>query len=112
MNELTMSLHMPGIKLQSKQCANKGLMGPVKANIHLSKKNRLALVFYDSLGVICTNLITKETMVNVTYFRTALGRLVSLFEKKMPNVAAGGRFFFWDNAHVNTAAIVQNVSRQ
>jgi hypothetical protein len=55
--------------------------------------NRLALVFFDSQGVICTNLVTKETVVNVTYFRTALDRLVNLFENKMPNVAARGVSF-------------------
>jgi hypothetical protein len=51
-------------------------------------------------------------MVNLTYIRIELSRLVNLLEKNMPNMAAGGGYFYWDNAHVHTAAIVQDVSRR
>jgi hypothetical protein len=66
MKELAKSLHMPETKMQSEQCAKKGQMGPVKAKNHLYKINRPALDSFDLQDVICTNLVPKETMANVT----------------------------------------------
>jgi hypothetical protein len=38
--------------------------------------------------------------------------LMNLLEKKIPSFAAGDRFFYWNNAHVHPAAIVQDGSRR
>jgi hypothetical protein len=107
-----MSLHRPKAKQQSRKCINKGQRGPVQEQVHASKEKRLVLVFFDSQAILYTKNITKETMVNLTYIRIELSRLVNLLKKKMPNMAAGGGYFYWDNAHVHTAAIVRDVSRR
>jgi hypothetical protein len=38
--------------------------------------NNLALVFFDTQGIIYINLVPKETMVNATYIRILQYRLV------------------------------------
>jgi hypothetical protein len=112
MDELAVSLQMPKTKQQSGKYAKKGQRGPVQEQVHASKEKRLVLIFFDSQAVLYTKHIPKETMVNLTYIRIELSRLVNLLEKKMPNMAAGGGYFYWDNAHVHAAAIVQDVSRR
>jgi hypothetical protein len=76
-DELSVSFHTPETQQHSKQSANKGQKGPVKAKVHGSRTKSLAMVIFDSQVKIYTNNVPKETMVNPEYIRIALYRLVN-----------------------------------
>jgi hypothetical protein len=52
MDELSVSLHMSETKQQSEQCTKKAQRCPAYTKVHVSKKKKLALAFFDSQGII------------------------------------------------------------
>jgi len=108
MDETMVSYHTPETKKQSKQWVKKGLPGPIKAKVHASRTKQMVLAFFDSKGLIYTNIVPRGTTVNSAYILKALAAFLKHFRKKRPALAAGDWFFHWDNAPVHSAAVVQN----
>jgi hypothetical protein len=59
-NIVTMiSHHTPETKKQSKQWIKKGQPGPLKARVHASQTKQMILAFFDSKGLIYTNIVPR-----------------------------------------------------
>ena len=108
MDETMVSYHTPTTKRQSMQWIPKGQPGPIKAKVQASRTKQMVLAFFDSRGLIYTNIVPRGTPVNAAYIVKALAVFWKKLKKKRPQMAAGDWFFHWDNAPVHTAAIVQD----
>ena len=108
MDETMISYHTPEMKKQSKQWVLKGRPGPIKARVHASRTKQMVLAFFDSKGLIYTNIVPRGASVNSDYIVKALGSFLKNFRKKRPKMAARDWWFHWDNAPVHTATVVQN----
>jgi histone-lysine N-methyltransferase SETMAR len=107
MDETMVSYHTPETKKQSKQWIKKGQPGPIKARVHASRTKQMLLAFFDSKGLIYTNIVPRGSMVNATYIVKALGTFMQHLKKKRPAMVSQEWFFHWDNAPVHTAAVVK-----
>ncbi len=72
MNESAVSFHTPETKQQSKQWLVKGMPGLIKAIFHATRKNQMALAFFDAKGLIYTNFVSRGKTVNAAYIIEAL----------------------------------------
>ncbi len=108
MDETMVSFHTPETKRQSRQWIKKGQPGPIKAKVHASRTKQMVLAFFDSKGLIYTNIVPRGTTVNAAYIVKALATFMKKFKEKRPQMAAGDWFFHWDNAPVHTAAMVKD----
>jgi len=100
------SFHNSETKQQSKPWLEKGLTGPVKAKLHLTRTKQMVIAFFSNKSLLYTSLMPRETMVNTNYIMEALCRFMKISKQKRVITAAGERFFHWDNAPVHTAAVV------
>jgi hypothetical protein len=107
MDETMVSYHTPETKKQSKQWVEKGQPGPIKARVHASRTKQMLLAFFDSKGLIYTNIVPRGTMVNANYIVKALGTFMQHLKKKRPEMVPREWFFHWDNVPVHTAAVVK-----
>jgi histone-lysine N-methyltransferase SETMAR len=67
----------------------------------------MLLAFFDSKGLIYTNIVPRGSMVNANYIVKALGTFMQHLKKKRPEMVSREWFFHWDNAPVHTAAVVK-----
>ena len=108
MDETMVSYHTPTTKRQSMQWIPKGQPGPIKAKVQASRTKQMVLAFFDSRGLIYTNIVPRGTPVNAAYIVKALAVFWKKLKEKRPQMAAGDWFFHWDDAPVHTAAIFQD----
>jgi hypothetical protein len=69
---------MSKTKQLSKQLAIEAQLGHFKSKVHSSRSKMMILVIFDLQCAIYTNHVPKRTIVNATYFRTALCRFVKV----------------------------------
>ena len=105
MNKSAVSFFTPETKQKSKQWLKKGLSGPVKAKLHLTRTKQMVLAFFFNKSLIYTNFMPRGTMVNTNYIVEALGKFIQIFKQKRTITAAGEGFFLLNNAPVHTAAV-------
>ena len=67
MDETMVSFHTPETKKQSKQWILKGKPGPLKAKVQASRTKQMVLAFFDSKGLIFTNIVPRGSTVNARY---------------------------------------------
>ena len=108
MDETLVSYHTPLTKKQSKQWILKGQPGPIKAKVQASRTKQMVLAFFDSKGLIYSNIVPRGVTVNAAYIVKALASFMKNLKQKRPYMAAGDWWFHWDNAPVHTAASVKN----
>ena len=108
MDETLVSYHTPLTKKQSKQWIPKGQPGPIKAKVQASRTKQMVLAFFDSKGLIYSNIVPRGVTVNAAYIVKALASFMKNLKQKRPYMAAGDWWFHWDNAPVHTAATVKN----
>ena len=108
MDETLVSYHTPLTKKQSKQWILKGKPGPLKAKVQASPTKQMVLAFFDSKGLIFTNIVPRGSTVNARYIVKVLGIFMKNMRTKRPHMLTRDWFFHWDNAPVHTAAIVRN----
>ena len=108
MDETMVSFHTPETKRQSRQWIKKGQPGPIKVKVHASRTKQMVLAFFDSKGLIYTNIVPRGTTVNAAYIVKALATFMKNFKEKRPQMAAGDWFFHWDNAPVHISAMVKD----
>ena len=108
MDETMVSFHTPETKKQSKQWILKGKPGPLKAKVQASRTKQMVLAFFDSKGLIFTNIVPRGSTVNARYIVKVLGIFMKNMRTKRPHMLTRDWFFHWDNAPVHTAAIVRN----
>lgn len=108
MDETMVSFHTPETKRQSKQWTKKGSPGPLKAKVHATRTKKMVLAFFDSKGLVYTNIVPKGQTVNSDYIVKVLATFLKQYKKKRPEKAAGDWFLHWDNAPVHTSAIVSD----
>jgi hypothetical protein len=77
MDKTMMCNHTPETKKQSMHCQP----GPVLAKVHYSRTKLMLLVFFESKGLMYSNIVPKGSAVNRTYIVKALG-LSEAVEKK------------------------------
>lgn len=103
MDESAVCYHTPETKRQSKQWLKKGTPGPVKAKSAASRTKQMVLAFFDSKGVIYTNIVPRGETVNADYIISALKLFWRRLRLKRPELHKNGFIFHWDNAPVHTA---------
>ena len=108
MDETMISLHTPELKRQSKRWVPKGQPGPTKALVHASRNKQMVIAFFDSKGLIYTNIVPKVQTVNAGYIVKTLARFLVNLRNKRPLLAEQGFKFHWDNAPVHTAAVTKD----
>ena len=108
MDETMVSYHTPETKRQSKQWIAKGKPGPIKARFHASQTKQMVLAFFDTKGLIYSNIVPRGSTVNAAYIMKALATFMKYLKKKRPQMVEGEWWFHWDNAPVHTAASVKN----
>ena len=108
MDETMVSFHTPETKRQSKQWTPKGQPGPLKARVHSTRTKQMVLAFFDSKGLVYTNIVPRGQTVNSDYIIKALAGFLKQLKLERPHTAAGDRFLHWDNARVHTAAVVRD----
>jgi hypothetical protein len=104
-----MSSQHPEMKQQSKQKLNKGLSGPFKAKMHVTKSKQLVLTFCCSKGLIYTTSIPRGPMVYTNHMVVFVGKFMKIFMQKLFITAAGRRFFHWPIAEGLPAADVTSL---
>ncbi len=107
-DETMVSLHTPETKKQSKRWVPKGQPGPVKARIHASRTKFMVMAFFDAAGLIYSHLVPQGQSVNAAYIVKVLRVFMKKLRLKRPQMVEQGFFFYWDNAPVHTAAIVED----
>lgn len=100
--------HTPETKKQSKRWIPKGQPGPIKAKVQASRTKQMVLAFFNSKGLIYTNIVPRGATGNAAYITKALDTFMKHINKKRPEMAKQQWFFHWDNAPVHTAAVVKN----
>jgi hypothetical protein len=80
MDESAVSIHMPAIKMQSKQWLKKGTPGPKKAKVAVSRMKQMVHAFFDNKGVIYTYHVPQGGGATVTgdYLIKALKNFLKL----------------------------------
>ena len=101
-----MSFHTTKTKQQSKKWLNKGLTGPIKAQVHATCSKLMATAFFDVKVLIYIHYLPRGTMVNANYIVGALRKFLTIFRQKRHVMAVQEWFFQWDNAPVHSAAVV------
>ena len=107
MNESAICLHTAETKRQSKQWLKKGTPSPVKAKMVASRTKKMVLAFFDSKGLIYTNIVPKGETVNAEYIISALKLFWGHLCLKRPELHKNRFIFHWDNAPVHTAQKVK-----
>ena len=108
MDKTLVSYHTPLTKKQSKQWILKGQPGPIKAKVQASRTKQMVLAFFDSKGLIYSNIVPRGVTVNAAYIVKALASFMKNLKQKRPYMAAGDWWFHWENPPVHTAASVKN----
>ena len=86
MDETMVSFNTPETKKQSKRWIRKGQPGPIKARVPSSRTKQMVLAFFDSKGLIYTNMVPRGATVNATYILTALDTFMKHLKRKRPEI--------------------------
>jgi hypothetical protein len=101
MDKTMMCNHTPETKKQSMHCQP----GPVLAKVHYSRTKLMLLVFFESKGLMYSNIVPKGSAVNRKYIVKALG-LSEAVEEKEACVVEQEWWFHQVNALENMTAVV------
>jgi 4-amino-4-deoxy-L-arabinose transferase-like glycosyltransferase len=93
MEKSMVSYHMPETKNQSKQWIKKGL--PIKARVHASRMKQMLLAFFDSKGLIYTDIVPRGTSINANYIIKPLGKFLVHLKYKRPEIVQLNCFSTW-----------------
>ena len=107
MDESAVAYHTPETKEQSKQWLKKGTPSPVKARSQATRTKQMVLAFFDSKGLIYTNIVPRGQTVNADYIITALQLFWGRLRLKRPDHFKNGFIFHWDNSPVHMAGKVK-----
>jgi hypothetical protein len=109
MDESAVSFPRTGTKQQSKHWLPKDQPDPITAKVQASQTKQMVLAFFDSKGIIYTNYNAEGDYDGCQLHSGDPGQVHEIFWKKRPVIAEGEWFFYWDNAPVHTAALIQDL---
>lgn len=88
----------PETKNQSKQWVERDAKAPAKARGSPSTRKTMAIVFFDSRGLVYTHYVPQGQTVNSHYYCSVLDTLREHIRRKRPNLVSAGWFLHHDNA--------------
>ena len=98
------SFHTPGTKKKSKQLMQKGQPGPIKAQVQASGTKYMVFGFFNNKGVLYTNFLLRDTIVNAIYILGSLTMFLKHFKKIRPESFAGTGF---STGTINQSTLLQ-----
>ena len=91
----------------------KGETGPKKADVLVSLSQPMVIASFNAKGLISTTIAPREETVNSNFNVKALPKFMKIFRRKQLDLAATGRYFYWDHVPVHTAAkVTERIGRQ
>ena len=97
----------PETKNQSKQWVPVDARSPTKARVSRSAKKTMAIVFFDSQGLVYTHYVPQGQTVNSDYYCTVLDTLRDHIRRKRPNLVQIGWFLHHDNARPHVSLLTR-----
>ena len=102
----------PETKQQFKQWLPRGSSGPIKFKSERSVKKVMAIVFWDSEGVVLVDFLEGKKTVTGAYYVEVLRKLRAKLAEKCPGKLHCGILFHHDNASAHFSWIVRDVLRE
>ena len=105
-DETWVHYYTPETKRQSMQWTKRGEPAPKKAKTVRSAGKVMAIVFWDSAGIILVDYLVDRKTINGEYYCGILDRLDATIKEKRPGMKKKNVLFHHDNAPVHTCARV------
>lgn len=109
MDETPLPEFIPERKIDSRQWLPKGSRAPVKAKRQESRRKHMVTTFFDSQGLVYTNIVPPGTSINAERFVDILQKFLKTIKQKREDVEGANSFLFhMDNAPIHTAKVTKD----